>query len=103
MTSFEDWTMKSVSDWLSELTWRTSWSVVEMKGLKYLALWLACLPLPTYCSADPWMTSCRPLRVFGSSVLKSWSRSTGVVVRSALIVAPSLSLGALLGPRVSAM
>jgi hypothetical protein len=53
VTSLEDSTMKSVSDWLSELTWRTSSSVVEMKGLKYLALWLACLPLPTYCSAEP--------------------------------------------------
>jgi hypothetical protein len=39
--------------WLSDVTCWTSSSVVEMKGLKYLALWLACLPLPTYCSPTP--------------------------------------------------
>ena len=33
--------------------------------------------LPRYWSAWPWMNFCRPARVLGSSVLKSWSRSTG--------------------------
>ena len=47
------------------------------------------------------MTFCSDLRVLGSSVLKSWSRSTEVVVRSRPSVAPSSSLGAEFGPGAS--
>jgi hypothetical protein len=44
------------------------------------------------------MKSARPRRVFELRVLKSWSRSTGVVVFCVVSVAPSSSSGALLGP-----
>ena len=78
--------------------------VVESAGLKYFALALACAPWPWYWAAEPLTTCCRPLRVFGSSVLKSWSRSTGVVVLSASDrPAVGRASGALLGPGVSAM
>ena len=55
---------------------------VDSAGLKYFAACWTFAPWPWYWAAEPWMTCCRPLRVFGSSVLKSWSRSTGDVVLS---------------------
>jgi hypothetical protein len=51
-------------------------------GFRYSHAARACLPRPTYWEADPWMRSCRPFSVAGSSVLNSWSRSTALVVFS---------------------
>ena len=72
-------------------------------GLKYLVAALASAPRLSYHAALPWMTFCSDLRVLGSSVLKSWSRSTIDVVLSVPSVAPSGSLGLEFGPGVSAM
>jgi len=71
----------------------TSRRVLLSAGLKYLVPWLACRPLPWYHVALPWMNCCSDLLVLGSSVLKTWSRSTIGVVLSAVSVAPSSSLG----------
>ena len=79
----------------------TSRELVESAGLKYLAASLASSALPSYCVAPPWTICWRPLRVFGSSVLKSWSRSTGVVVSSASIWPPSSISLPSFGPGVS--
>ena len=62
----------------------------------------SCRLAPAYCSADPWMKPCRPLRVFGSSVLNSASRSVTSRVALAGIVAPDAYAGLLLGPSDSA-
>jgi hypothetical protein len=103
VTSAEESTMKRVSAPVSRLASLTRRSVEAMNGLRYFALWLASRARPWYCSAEPWTTSCSPLRVRGSSVLKSWSRSTGVVVARVGRVAPSSSSGALVGPSWSEM
>ena len=76
----------------------TSWSVVDRNGLKYFADSLTFSPCPSYCAAEPWKYCCRPLRVLGSSVLKSWSRSTTEVVCSTPSCPPSGISGALFGP-----
>ena len=49
------------------------------------------------------MNSARPLRVFGFSALKSWSRSVTSFVALAGSVAPLASAGALFGPGESWM
>ena len=76
--------------------------VAASDGAKYLATWLPSAPRPAYQSPKPWMTSCRPLRVFGSSVLKSWSRSTIVVVLSRRDDRVVLQLGVAVGARARA-
>ena len=95
--------MKSVSVDSSCVSWLTSCRDVDRNGLKYSADSPACLPLPSYCVAKPWMTPCRSLRASGSSVLKIASRSTTVVVEPAASVAPSSSSLAELGAGVRAM
>ena len=71
----------------------TSRREASSAGLKYLRRlrWPARRGRRT-ASREPWMTCCSALRVFGSSVLKSWSRSTVDVVLSVPSVAPSSSL-----------
>jgi hypothetical protein len=103
VTAREEFTMKSVSVDSSWVSWLTSRRDVDRKGLKYSADAPACLPLPSYCVAKPWMTPCRSLRASGSSVLKMASRSTTVVVEPAGSAEPSSSSLAELGPGVSAM
>ena len=95
--------MKSVSVPSSWVSWLTSRREVDRNGLKYSADFAASGPLPSYCAAKPWMTPCRSLRAAGSSVLKSWSRSTTSVVEPTASVAPSSSSFAELGAGVSAM
>ena len=103
VTSLDEFTTKSVKACWSWESWLTSCVVLESAGLKYLAPRLASAPRPSYQVAEPWMTSCRLLRVLGSSVLKSWSSETGEVVLSDAIVPPSGIFGLLCGPGVSAM
>ena len=95
--------MKSVSVPSSWVSWLTRRREVERNGLKYFADSAASAPLPSYWAAKPWMTPCRSLVVSGSSVLKSWSRSTTSVVDPTASVAPSSSAFAELGAGVSAM
>ena len=52
----------------------------ESSGLKYLVASAASSPLPSNWVLKPLMMPWRSLRASGSSVLKSWSRSTAVVV-----------------------
>ena len=72
------------------------WSTSD--GPKYLKVSFSSPPLPTYQPEKPVSTFWSERRVFGSRVLKSWSRSTGAVVLSVAISDPSSSSGALLGP-----
>ncbi len=58
-------------------------------GLRYSKPLLASAPLPLNWLEEPLKKSCRDLRVSGSSVLKSWSRSTWVVVELAGRVPPA--------------
>ena len=88
-------------DW-SRTSSEKKWSVAANDGAKYSVALPSARPAPAYCSAEPWMNCCRPLRVFGFSVLNSWSRSTTSRVSLAGSVAPAGSAGRLLGPGVSA-
>ena len=89
--------MKSVSAVSSCVSWLTSRREVDRNGLKYSADRPACLALPSYWVAKPWMTRCRSLRAAGSSALNTWSRSTTSVVEPAGSVASSSSSSALFG------
>ena len=73
-------TMKRVSASSSAVVSLTSRRALESSGLKYSVAAAACGPLPSSWVLKPLITPWRSLRAFGSSVLKSWSRSTGVVV-----------------------
>src|SRR4051812_49333113 len=111
VTSSEESVRNRWSVGWSFMIWLTSASVVDRNGLKYFADRFASSAArafllsvrPSYWIAKPWITFCRPLRVFGSSVSKSWSRSTMEVVFSVPSVAPSSSFLLLLGPGVSWM
>jgi hypothetical protein len=103
VTVLEELTMKSWKVWVSRSSSLTSRLEVDSAGLKYLAACWTFLACPSYWAAVPWMTCCSPLRVLGSSVLKSWSRSTGAVVLSVPSVAPSSSLRFEFAPGVSPM
>ena len=90
--------MKRVRLSSSSVTSPTRRREVDRNGLKYLAASPASPPLPRNCVAKPWTTSWRSPRVFASSVLKSWSRSTTGVVEAVVSVAPSSSSLAFAGP-----
>jgi hypothetical protein len=62
---------------------------VDSAGLRYSKPLAAWLPRPDHWRAEPLKKSWSDLRVSGSSVLKSWSRSTAVLVRSVPIWPPS--------------
>ena len=72
-------------------------------GLKYLTPALASSPLPSYQRAKPEVTCCSPLRVVGSSALRSWSMSTIGSVRFEAITASSSSSSLEFGPGTSVM
>ena len=80
----------------SRTTSSTSARDDDSAGSRYLAAWLARAPRPTYQRALPWMNCCRPLRVAGVSVLKSWSRSTIDVVESVPVSYTHLTLPTIL-------
>jgi hypothetical protein len=63
----------------------------------------ACSERPLYAVPNPRMTPDSALRVLGSKVLNSWSRSTAVVVSCWVISPPSRILGAVPGARVRSM
>ena len=91
VTVREELTMKSRQRALVlRSTSLTSRRALESSGLKYF---VASRGLRRPCRrswvAKPLITPCRSLRAFGSSVLKSWSRSTAVVVCDVSSVAPS--------------
>ena len=90
--------MKRVSASSSSVVSLTSRRALESSGLKYSVAAAACGPLPSSWVWKPVMTPWRFLRVFGSSVLKSWSRSTGVVVEAVVIVEWSGSVWLASGP-----
>ncbi len=66
----------------------------DSDGLRYIRPSFIAWPWPSYCFWEPLNTACRSLRVGGSSVLKSWSRSTADVVASWPITPPSGILAA---------
>ncbi len=84
-------TSRRVSAPWSSVTSCTSRRELESSGLKYFADSPAASPRLSYCVAKPWITSARSPRVFSSSVLKIWSRSTTSVVACWVSVAPSSS------------
>ncbi len=96
-------TRKSVSAPSSSVALLTSRRALESSGLKYSVAWPACSPLPLSWVLKPSITPCRSARAFGVSVLKSWSRSTAVVVEAVVSVAWSGSVRLASGPGESAM
>ena len=91
VTAREEFTRKRVSAPSSSVTWLASTREVDSSGLKYLADWPTSSLLPSYWVAKPLITSCRSPRVFASIALKTWSRSTTVVVLDRSRLAPSSS------------
>ncbi len=103
VTACEELTRKRVSAPSSSVSCSASTREVDSSGLKYFADWPASWPLPSYWVAKPLMTFWRSPRVFWSSALKTWSRSTTVVVFVRSSVPPSRSSLLLSGASVSAM
>jgi hypothetical protein len=89
---------KRVSTFWSSASSAVTSLVDTRKGEKYFVACRASSPLPSYWSARPRITFCRPRRVRGLSVLKSVSMSTGAVVSSVPILPPSSIFFALFGP-----
>ena len=82
-------TMKRLSSGVSRLSsWKRRLEAAS-DGLRYSQPRLAASPSPAYWLPKPRMTPVSALRVFVSNVLKSWSRSTAVVVWLVGSVPPS--------------
>src|SRR5271155_3364055 len=96
-------TRKLVNTGWSRISSEKRWSVADSAAGVYSIEVPAAAAEPAYCSANPLITCCRPTRVFGLSVLNSWSRSTTSRVAEAGSVEPGGSAGALLGPGVRAI
>jgi hypothetical protein len=62
---------------------------VDSAGFRYLNASRCCSCLPSYCWFEFLKSSLTASRVAGSKTLKSWSRSTAVVVLAVEIVDPS--------------
>ena len=82
---------------LSAMISRTRREEVDSVGLKYLRARFACWALFMYWVAPPFTIFWRAASVAGSSVSKSWSRSTGAVTSSGGIWPPSGIFSALFG------
>jgi hypothetical protein len=80
---------KRRSSSLSEPSSLKSRRVVESEGLRYCRPRLASSPLPSHWVAEPLMKSWMATLATGSRVLKTWSRSTAVIVCSMGILPPS--------------
>ena len=102
VTAREEETMKRVSASSSCVVSLTSRRALESSGLKYLVASAACWPWPSSWVLKPSITPCRSARASGSSVLKSASRSTAVVVEAVVSVECSGSVRLASGPGESA-
>ena len=94
VTSLEEATTKRSSSGVSRLSSLNSLLEADSDGLRYSRPSFIAWPWPSYCFCEPLKTACRSLRVSGSNVLKTWSRSTAEVVASWPIMPPSGIFGA---------
>ena len=89
VTSLDEETTNRSSSASSRVSSSNRRELAASDGLKYWMPRFSASPSPAYSRAEPWITFCSDLRVSGSSVLNSSSRSTAVVVSDWLSTPPS--------------